>query len=166
MPPHRGAFYAVRCFHVETASIGDAARGNAGAGRMRVQWWRDVVHGIYSEEDGDRSGDSNHGLVGVPDGVARPWPQSGARRGVPSGYPVVSCLADAVGAHGLSRRWLDKALDARARDLDVSQPATVGDLERYCDHAHASLLLLALECLAPGGGGGGGPFVNSRLALY
>ena len=118
----RPAYYAIRAFNVETAGIVEAVRGNVLPGRMRVQWWKDVVHSIYSD------------------------PTS-----VPSGYPVVSCLADAVYRHKLSRRWFDKCLDARGRDLEMEQPQDMGELFRYCEDSHSSLALLALECLAPQG---------------
>jgi hypothetical protein len=97
----RRGFYAVRAFNAETATIIDAVRGNVFPGRMRVQWWRDTVHRIYTAPDT-----------------------------VPTGYPVVTCLAEAARAHGLSRRWLDRILDARERDLEIEHLPTLAELER------------------------------------
>jgi hypothetical protein len=34
-----------------------------------------------------------------------------------------------VGEHGLTRRWLDKLLEARLKDLDNIQPGTLAELE-------------------------------------
>jgi NADH dehydrogenase [ubiquinone] 1 alpha subcomplex assembly factor 6 len=100
----RRAFYAVRSFNVETASIVDSVRGNVIPGKLRVQWWRDVVHKCYTD----------------------------GRSDLPQGYPVLACLADAVATHNLSRRWLDKSLDARERDLEIDQPQSMEVALSFC----------------------------------
>jgi NADH dehydrogenase [ubiquinone] 1 alpha subcomplex assembly factor 6 len=87
---------------------------------MRLQWWKDVIHQMYTTG------------------------------GTPSGHPVASFLESAVHKHGLSRRWFDRVLEARWRELEEEQPLTVAELERNCDHSNASLILLTLECLGYG----------------
>jgi NADH dehydrogenase [ubiquinone] 1 alpha subcomplex assembly factor 6 len=99
--------------------VKDVARGNALPAQMRMQWWREVVAAIYANPT-----------------AARLPP-----------HPVARALADAVAAHGLTRRWLDRVLEARARDLDNVQPQTLGELEEYAEYTASSLLYLTLESL-------------------
>lgn len=110
-----------RAFNVETATVIDSVRGNALPGQIRLQWWKDVVHSIYT--DGQ----------------------------VPSGYPVVESLVDAIATHGLNRRWFDRILESRERDLvmEKQQPESMRVLEQYCDDTATSMILLSLECLRP-----------------
>ncbi len=89
---------------------------------MRMQWWREVVAAIYA------SGSSS------------------PTKKLPA-HPVARALADAVAAHGLTRRWLDRVLEARARDLDSVQPQTMAELEEYAEYTASSLLYLTLESL-------------------
>jgi NADH dehydrogenase [ubiquinone] 1 alpha subcomplex assembly factor 6 len=117
----RGGFYAIRAFNVETATIIDSARGKVLPAQVRLQWWRDNMQKIYDGGD------------------------------VQSGSPVLASLADAVRTHGLSRRWFDRVIEARERDLTDGQhqPASMADLERYCSDTATSMVLLSLECLRP-----------------
>ncbi|GAB5031962.1 nadh dehydrogenase complex assembly factor 6 [Nannochloropsis oceanica] len=62
-------------------------------------------------------------------------------------HPVARALAEAVQAHNLTRRWLDRLLEARLQDLDNIQPTTMADLEDYAEHTASSLLYLTLESL-------------------
>ena len=101
---------------METGTIIDSVRGNVLPGRVRIQWWRDVIDQIY---------------------------ESGAP---PRGSQIAAALAAAVDEHRLSRRWLDRVIEARERDLEGEQPATVRDLNRYCDDTAVSMMLLGLEC--------------------
>lgn len=36
-----------RAFNAELATVKDTVRGNAMAGKLRLQWWRDTVGAIY-----------------------------------------------------------------------------------------------------------------------
>ena len=45
---YRGSYFAIRAFHVELALIKDQARRNALTGRVRFQFWRDVVDDTFS----------------------------------------------------------------------------------------------------------------------
>ena len=60
--------------------------------------------------------------------------------------PVVRELTRAVDRHGLTRRFLDRLVDAREADLDLIQHPTMADLARYSEDTAAGLLYLALEC--------------------
>jgi len=62
-------------------------------------------------------------------------------------HPVARALAEAVQAHNLTRRWLDRLLEARLQDLDNIQPTTMAELEDYAEHTASSLLYLTLESL-------------------
>lgn len=121
----RRAFFALRAFNIETALVKDVARGNALPAQMRMQWWREVVAAIYAP---------GAGADGNANGKLPP-------------HPVARALRDAVAAHGLTRRWLDRLLEARLRDLDGVQPQTMAELEEYAECTQSSLLYLALEAL-------------------
>eukprot|EP00741_Cyanophora_paradoxa_P007388 tig00001127_g7147.t1 len=58
---------------------------------------------------------------------------------------VTQMLHHAVRKHKLSRRWLDRLLDAREKDLVTGQPVSVEDLEAYAENTASSLAYLALE---------------------
>lgn len=68
-------------------------------------------------------------------------------RGRSRRHEVVAALADAVEARGLSRALLDRMIDGRERDLLDEPPATVADLEEYCDATSSTLMMLALQAL-------------------
>lgn len=111
----RRAYFALRAFNVETALIKDVARGNALPGQMRMQWWREVISGIY--------------------------------QGKSPAHPVARALCEAVQAHNLTRRWLDRLLEAREGDLGNIQPTRMEELEDYAENTASSLLYLTLEAL-------------------
>jgi phytoene synthase len=62
-------------------------------------------------------------------------------------HEVVQPLAEAVKRHRLSRAHLDRIIDARERDLRDEPPATLAELESYCEDTVARLNWLALEAL-------------------
>ena len=84
----RSAFFAIRAFNVEIAMIKDHTHGNAMAGRIRFQWWRDLLQEIY------------HGRV---DGTGS----------MISTSPLAQALRESIHRHDLSERWFDRSLDAR-----------------------------------------------------
>jgi len=165
----RDAYFAIRAFNVEVASVKDGgglgrrrprseavassadslAFGGGGgdmgemdatlASRLRMQWWRDAVAEMYEEKDGD-------------DEPSKPFEAS------PSGFlaqtysasrkhnPIVRELTRASDDVKLTRRFLDRMIDAREHDLDVSQYDTMRDLVYYGEATSSSLIYLALEC--------------------
>ena len=115
---YRAAYFAIRAYNVEIATIKDQMGGNALAGRVRFQWWRDLIDEMYS-------------------GKAAPAQQQ----------PTALALSHYVKRHSLSRRWLDRSLDARQRDASQSQPESLDDLENYAEHGHSSILYSLLESM-------------------
>lgn len=81
----RHAYFAIRAFNVEIAMIKDQAHGNALTGRIRFQWWRDVLEEIYAD----------------PLSATQP-PQ-----------PVARVLKVLIPERQLSKRWFERSLDAR-----------------------------------------------------
>ena len=119
----RGAFFAIRAYNVELASMKDQTHGNAVAGRMRFQWWRDVIEGIYN-------GRGAHG------GEQQYLQQ-----------PVAYALAYYSQEHGLTRHWLERSLDARQRDVTQESHESLDDIETYAEQGHSSILYLLLESM-------------------
>ncbi|CAM9595656.1 unnamed protein product [Chrysoparadoxa australica] len=114
------AVYAVRAFNVETATIKEAVRGNLAPGRLRLQWWRDVVASIYKWG-----------------GEAKP----------PQQHPIAAALADAIENRCLSRAYLDRMLDARLGDIEGNEHQSMSDLEAYAEQTASSMLHLTLEAI-------------------
>lgn len=163
MPPSsRDSYFALRAFNVEVASVkdggglastrsrrvpgqfGEAAADGQGvdvslASRLRMQWWRDAVAEMYEIDD---EGDYGAAAKG-PSGAGFLSSTFASTR---KNNPVVRELTRAVQSSQLTRRFLERLIDARESDLDVRQPDTLGDLVRYGEEAHSSLLYLALEC--------------------
>ena len=119
MPPaSRDAFFALRAFNAEVASIKDRSSSSettALALQLRMQWWRDAVTSIYESK--------------------------------PLENPVVLALAKANEKHTLTRRFLDRIIDAREADLEVNQYQTVAALAHYAESTVCSLFYLTLECM-------------------
>lgn len=112
----RAGVMALYAFNVEVAKVRESVSENL-IGRMKLQWWRDVISAVY-------------------DGGA-----------VPQGNPVVEALAGAIRAHELSRSHFEALLDARERDMSDESPEDVAALESYAEGTSASLTLLVLEVL-------------------
>jgi phytoene synthase len=107
-------------FNIEIARIRESVSETL-IGRMKLQWWRDVVDGIY------------------------------AGRGAPQGNPVTQALALAIAGRKLPRADLDSLLSARERDLESDDQGfthdAVGDLEEYAEGSSGRLLALVLRVL-------------------
>ncbi len=76
----------------------------------------------------------------------------GIYAGKPRKHQVVEPLAAAVEAHGLSRKYFDRLLDTREKDLEMTPPESLPALEDYADGTSATLTWLALEVLGIKGG--------------
>lgn len=128
---YRDAYFALRAFNVEIASIKDQNRsssssalsspGSALALQLRMQWWRDAVASLYEP------------------------PQQPPGSGLSLANPVVRALGQAHGQFPLTRRFLDRIIDAREADLEVRQYQTVAALSHYAEDTACSLLYLTLE---------------------
>lgn len=90
-------------------------------GRMKFQWWRDVIDGIYRE------------------GRA------------PLGNPLTEGLRALIPRHELTRSSLESIIDARDQELapDDDHPAapSLAQLEAYAENTSGNLTCLALEIL-------------------
>ena len=122
----RSAALAVRAYNVELATVRDSARGNALTGRIRFQFWREVLDEIYA------GGGSGKSAVD--------------RAGGRANHPVGRALARAVHDYGLQRRWLDRMLVAREQELDNVELSDMGDFEEYAEAVGGSLMYSTLEC--------------------
>lgn len=67
--------------------------------------------------------------------------------GNPRQHEVADALNAAVGAHGLTRGYLDRMIDAREFDLADDAPADITVLETYAEGTSSALMMLALEAL-------------------
>ncbi|MBM3514241.1 MAG: squalene/phytoene synthase family protein [Alphaproteobacteria bacterium] len=90
-------------------------------GRIKLQWWRDVIAGVYEG------------------------------KGAPKGNPLTEALAGAIDRRKLTREHFEKMIATRERDMSGDEPdgamTTVADLERYAEGTQGRLLWLALEIL-------------------
>ena len=145
----REAYFALRAFNVEIASIKDAGMLVAGrsrartgqntdddgfgdstlASRLRMQWWNDAIKGIYED-------------------YYEPDSQDPLLRSLVSSRkhnPTLRSLGRAIKTHGLTHRFLKRIIDAREADLDVSQYESLRDMARYGEDTVSNTLYLALE---------------------
>jgi phytoene/squalene synthetase len=128
----------MRALNLELAGIRDAARNNASTGRMRIAFWRELIAAAF-ERAGEVVAEGR-----VPASFAPPAGAPAWRRGVEA-HPLFVPLVTAVASHAHTRRWLERMIDARDRDLDGRPPESLADLERHAEDTVASLLYLALE---------------------
>ena len=112
----REDLFALYAFNAEVAKVRESVTEQL-IGRIKLQWWRDLVAAIY---------------------------EGGA---VPKGNPIVVALALIIGRHGLAREDFDKLLETRERDVGDDGFADVADLESYADGTSARLTSLALQVL-------------------
>jgi len=145
MPHHsRQAYFAIRAFNAELASIKDGGERrrlgrNTETGsflplRMRMQWWREALAELYPGDE----------AAATPE----PSPEGFLNSTTVSCWsnPVVRALHHAVEEKQLTRRFLEKLLAAREADLDIQQMATMEDVVFYAEDTCSNLLYLALEC--------------------
>jgi NADH dehydrogenase [ubiquinone] 1 alpha subcomplex assembly factor 6 len=160
------SYFALRAFNVELASIKDGSilrrrlsssgaegggggdhstSGGTGGGtttsssialQLRMQWWRDALDTIYkSDESSDQLGNTSNKDPLLQSLSISCWHS-----------PVVRSLYRAVQDHSLTRRFLERLVDARESDLELIQPATVQEMVDYAEETSSSLLYLSLEC--------------------
>lgn len=115
----RGAFYAIRAFNIEVATIKDQVRHNSlQAGRIRFQFWRDALRQIYQGK-------------------------------LESRHPVAEALLYYTQKHQLTKRWFERSLEARYANFSSgsNQFETMADLENYAEYGQSSILYLLLQVL-------------------
>ena len=133
MPSHaQRSYFALRALNVELASIKDSKERRTNsldpsnatiALTLRMTWWRQVLQELHNI---DHSSTSTSSL----------WH-----------HPVVRALHRAIQEKNLTRRFLERLVDAREADLQIVQMASLEDLVSYCEDSSSSLLYLSLECL-------------------
>lgn len=141
----RRSYFAVRALNVELASIKDGSvsrqvggaqfeeSGASMALKIRVQWWRDAINQIYGDDPLATLGETDDG--GLLSAMANScW-----------NNPVVRVLDYAVHESNLTRRFLERLLEAREEDLDVKQWGTMNEATAYAESTFSSLLYLSLE---------------------
>lgn len=114
--PARDDLLVLYAFNNEVAKIRESVTESM-LGAIKLQWWRDIISGIYDK---------------------------GA---FPHGNPLIEQLAGVIARRHLSRAHFDALLEARARDMEENPPADVTDLEVYAEGSSARLTMLALEVL-------------------
>ena len=141
----RRAFFALRAFNVELASVKGShnlrRKGGQESGltdtpttialQMRMQWWKDALGEIYGERKSASASDPALQNLSISC-----W-----------NSPIVRALDHANQQVGFTRRFLDRLIEARAMDLEVQQLATLDDSINYAEETVSSLLYLSLESL-------------------
>jgi len=110
----RNDLFTLYAFNAEVAKVRESV-SEVLIGRMKLQWWRDVIAALYEKGN------------------------------VPQGNPVVEGLARLVEKHALARIDFDTLLDTREHDMGEDMFADVIDLEAYAEGTSARLTSLALQ---------------------
>ena len=138
----RRSYFAVRAFNVELASIKDGgvgrrlggnqfdAAGSSVALKIRSQWWREALDRIYGEDTAQEH---------EKDEVLKSMAISYWRN------PIVRVLNRAVHESNLTRRFLERLIEAREESLDERQVETVDGAVLYAENIFSSLFYLSLE---------------------
>jgi len=130
---YQSAFFVLRAFNVEIATIKEQVNNNALTGRIRFQWWRDAIEEIYA---------SKRKTLGTLTLKSQIEFDSRIKA-----QPVVRALQALITDYNLSHRWFERTIEARQKDLAGEQPETLSELEDYGENGHSSLLYLMLECM-------------------
>ena len=147
----REAYFALRAFNVEIASIKDASQliggrsrggtsrssgisGHSGldggstsgsdpslASRLRMQWWKDAILEIYEKKQ-------QHSKINDANRTAHEQQRNQNNDSVISSLtssrklnPTLRSLSNAIHTHGLTYRFLRRIMEARESDLDMIQ---------------------------------------------
>lgn len=151
------SYFALRAFNVELASIKDgqhsslsqrrmqqnddstAARISSLALQIRMQWWKDAIAEVYIQRGSMTETNLSQTV---------PWTHQSASSVSHWKSPIVRALAVAVEKHSLTRRFLERLVEARERDLTQNEPyETMKQVLDYSEESVSSLLYLQLELL-------------------
>ena len=97
-----------------------------------MQWWREAINGMY--EDSPVAEEPS--VAGLLSHMTSSQQHS----------PIVRSVRRATQSADLTRRFLDRLVDAREADLEQSQIATLQQLTEYSEETSSSVLYLSLEC--------------------
>jgi NADH dehydrogenase [ubiquinone] 1 alpha subcomplex assembly factor 6 len=156
MPQYaRDSYFALRAFNVELASIKDGhnlrkQRGTAAnlagstdssllALQLRMQWWRNAIAQIYNDDEQQSLSSSS----GSPS-----WTR--LQQNISTSCwnsPVVRALDRANAQVGFTRRFLERIVDARNIDLEMTQYESMNQMIEYAEDTVGSLLFLTLETM-------------------
>lgn len=154
----REAFFALRAFNVEIASIKDSSMLMGGrsrgrrdtdgegegmgdsslASRLRMQWWRDGIAEVYDDMD---TTDDLQQKQSSQDPILRSLTSSRKLN------PTLRSLTQAIHTHQLTHRFLRRMMEAREKDLEVMQYERYRDVAQYGEDTVSSVLYLSLECV-------------------
>jgi len=113
----RSDVMALYAFNAELARIRSHV-SEAMIGRIKLQWWRDVIAGIYSG------------------------------KGAPQGNPVTEALAEAIKNNTLSQPHFETIIATREQEIDAQGSfGSVADMETFAEGTSARLIDLVLEVL-------------------
>eukprot|EP00527_Entomoneis_sp_CCMP2396_P006676 CAMPEP_0198144276 /NCGR_PEP_ID=MMETSP1443-20131203/14348_1 /TAXON_ID=186043 /ORGANISM="Entomoneis sp., Strain CCMP2396" /LENGTH=291 /DNA_ID=CAMNT_0043807639 /DNA_START=281 /DNA_END=1153 /DNA_ORIENTATION=+ len=137
------AYFVLRAFNAEIASVKEIhyARQQGGpssspsqsiALQLRLQWWNNAIRQVYGDvDDVDKRNRRDPALVNLSISC---WDS-----------PIVRALYHVNQEHNLTRRFLERLVEAREEDLDLDQYETLEDAKRYAEQSVSSLLYLSLE---------------------
>lgn len=157
----RQAYFALRAFNVEIASIKDTSRSmgrsranhqadnddgfltdnndSSLASRLRMQWWKDGIAEVYESKHNDGEVDVSTNSSAEDNPILRSLTSSRKQN------PVMRSLSQAIHTHDLTHRFLRRVMEAREEDLDVIQYEKCTDVAQYGEDTVSSLLYLSLE---------------------
>ena len=106
------SFFAIRAFNCEIAQIRELSKHNFMTGKLRFQFWKDILSKIYNKEN----------LGNLIDN------------------PLVKSLDISIRKHNLTRRYFDRCIEARQNDYADIRFETISDAEWYAETSHSSLM--------------------------
>eukprot|EP01038_Epipyxis_sp_PR26KG_P008493 gene8493-11479_t len=117
---YRPVYFAIRAFNVEIAMIKEQIpRNSLQAGKFRFNWWREIIEGIYQ----------------------------GSYIPASNAHPVAQALYYYIPKYNLNRRWFERTMEARQREMINPSFQTLDDIEEYSENAYSSLNYLQLESM-------------------
>lgn len=164
----REAYFALRAFNVEIASIKDASKliggrsrssnsssslgvdglgrdegleDNTLASRLRMQWWRDAIADVYEQHTDNKldKSTSSSSAAAAHDPILLSLTSSRRHN------PTLRSLSHAINTHGLTYRFLRRVLEARENDLSITQYEKWRDVAQYGEDTVSNILYLSLE---------------------
>jgi NADH dehydrogenase [ubiquinone] 1 alpha subcomplex assembly factor 6 len=105
------AYYAIKAFNCEIAQIREQSKNNFLTGKIRFQFWRDVLEKIYNNQTLGKIGDN----------------------------PLMQELAVSIKEHNLTRRYFDRIIEARINDFSDIGFQNISELETYAESTYSSI---------------------------